>query len=123
MDKCSGVQPIRIGDILQVLLCNVLLIVVGKEATRICGTDKLCSGLETSIEGGIRHIRSLWDAQEKDDTGWDILFIDARNVFNENNIKMMLWIATRFPFDIYKRHSVLVVRRESVLHNNEGVTQ
>ena len=53
LDKCSGVRTISIGDNLLRLLCKVMLIVVGKEATRSCGTDQLYSGLEAGIEGGI----------------------------------------------------------------------
>ena len=45
---------------------QTLLIVVGKETTRACGTDQLCSGLEVAIEGGIRHMRSMWDEHEGD---------------------------------------------------------
>ena len=43
-----------------------LLIVVGKEVTRACGTDQLCSGLEAGIEGGIHHMRLMWDEHEGD---------------------------------------------------------
>ena len=66
LDKCPGVRPIGIGDILRRLLCKTLLIVVGNEATRACGTDQLCSGLEAGIEGGIHHMRSMWDEHEGD---------------------------------------------------------
>ena len=60
LENCPGVQPIGIGDILRRLLCKTLLIVVGKEATRACGTEQLCSGLETGIEGGgIHHMISI----------------------------------------------------------------
>ena len=64
LDKCPGVRPIGKGDILRRLLCKTLLIVVGKEATRAYGTDQLCSGLEAGIEGGIHHMRSMWDEHE-----------------------------------------------------------
>lgn len=61
LDKCSGFWPIGIGDILRRLLYKNLLIVVGKEATRVCGIDQLCSGLEAGIEGGIHHMQLIWD--------------------------------------------------------------
>ena len=50
LDKCPGVRPIGIGDILRRLVCKVLLIVVENETTRACGTDQLCSGLEAGIQ-------------------------------------------------------------------------
>ena len=120
LDKWPGVRPIGIGDIIRRLLCKVMLIVMGKEATRACGTDQLCSGLEAGIEGGIHHMRSLWDEHDKEeDDTWGVLLIDARNAFNEGNRKMMMWVArhewpsgSRFLFNIYKHHSVLVMRGE-----------
>ena len=38
LDRYPGVRPICIGDILRRLMCKVLLIVVGNEATSDCGT-------------------------------------------------------------------------------------
>ena len=59
IDKYPGVRPIGIGDILRRLFAKVLLIVVGKEATRACGIDQLCCGLEAGIERDIHHMRSM----------------------------------------------------------------
>ena len=52
LDRYPGVRPICIGDILRRLMCKVLLIVVGNEATSDCGTDQLCSELEAGMGGG-----------------------------------------------------------------------
>ena len=117
LDKCPGVRPIGIGDITRRLVCKILLIVTGKEATRACGTDQLYSGLEARIEGGIHHARSMWDAHVDDDQPWGILMIDARNAFNEGNRKIIVWVArhlwqsgVRFLFNMYKHHTVLILR-------------
>ena len=59
LKKCLGVRPIRIGDIFRRLVCKIFLSITGNEATRACGTDQLCYGLEAGIEGGIHHVRSL----------------------------------------------------------------
>ena len=119
MDECLSVRTIGIGYILRRVLCKVLLIVVGKEATRVYETDRLCSELEVGIEGGIHHIRLLWDAYE-DDEGLSILLIDAMNAFNEGNRKMIFWVTrhewpsgSRFLFNIYRHHTVLVMRGKS----------
>ena len=61
------VRPIGIGNILRRLLCKVLLIVVEKVVTRACGIDQLCSRLETGIEGGLHHMRSMWGGHEGDE--------------------------------------------------------
>lgn len=63
-------------------------------------------------------IRPLWDTHEKCDEGWGILLIDTRNDFNEDNRRMLniarhKWPSgSRFIFNIYRNHSVWVVRRE-----------
>ena len=120
LDKCPGVQPIGIGDILRRLLYKVLLKVTGKEATRACKTDQLCGGLEAGMEGAIHYMRSQWEAHNNADENWGVLLIDARNAFNEGNRKMMVYVArhewpsgTRFLFNMYRHHSVLVMRGET----------
>ena len=92
LDKYRGVRPIGIGDILRRLLCKTLLIVVGKETTRVYGIDQLCSGLEAGMEGGIHHMGSMWDEHEGDKEEWGVLLIDAKNPFNEVNRKMIIWV-------------------------------
>ena len=112
-----------------------MLIIVGKETTRACGTDQLCSGLGTGIEGGIHHMRLLWDEhdKEKDDT-WGVLLIDTKNVFNEGNRKMMMLVAkyewpfgSHFLLNNYRNHSGLAMRGEFkknvFIHSKKGQTQ
>ena len=135
LDKCPCVRLIGIGDIMRRLVCKILLIVAGKEATRACGTYQLCSGLEAGIEGGIYHARSMWDTHVEDDQPWGILMIDVRNAFNEGNQKMMVWIARHvwpsgvyFLFNTYRHHAVLILRggntKESVFtFSREGIVQ
>ena len=105
------------------------------EATRACGIDQLCGGLEAGMEGAMHHVRSLWDQNFDEEEDWGILLIDARNAFNEGNRKMMLCVArhewpsgARFLFNLYRHHSVLIMRGETAkmtitLHSKEGVTQ
>ena len=59
LDKCPGVQPIGICEMLRRLLCKSLFVIVGKRVTRACGIDQLCSRLEAEIEGGIQYMRSM----------------------------------------------------------------
>ena len=44
-----------------------MFIIVGKEVTRACSTDQLCSGIEAGMEGEIHYIRLLWDAHKDDE--------------------------------------------------------
>ena len=67
LHKYPGVRPIGIGYILRRLLCIMLLIVVGKKATRAYGIYQIYSGLEVGIEGDIHHMCSIWDEHVDDE--------------------------------------------------------
>ena len=67
LGKNPGVRPLGIGGMLRRLKCKVLLLVTGAEASRSCGSDQLCGGLESGIEGGIHFMRSLWEMNSEED--------------------------------------------------------
>ena len=56
LDKCPGVRPIGSGDIFRRTFCKCLLAVTKSEATRACGIDQLCGGLEAGMEGATHHV-------------------------------------------------------------------
>ena len=53
LDKCPGVRPVGIGEILRRLCSKCLLEACGDDVTEKCGRHQLCSGLGAGIEGGI----------------------------------------------------------------------
>ena len=115
LDQCPGIRPIGIEDIMRQLVCNILLIVVDKEATRAYRMDQLCSG----IEGGMYHVQSMWNTRVDDKEAGGILMIDVCNVFNGGNRKMMVcevryfWPSrVYFFFNIYIHNVILVIRGE-----------
>ena len=117
LDKCPGVRSIGIGDIFRSLCCKIVLLLTKNQATKACGIDQLCCGLEAGIEGAVHHIRGLWENHADDEEPWGVLLIDARNSFNEGNRKKMVWVArhlwlsgARFLFNMYRNHAVLVMR-------------
>ena len=61
---------IGIEDIMRRLLYNILLYVVGIKSTRTCGTNQLYSGVDTVNEGGIYHVRSMWNTYLDDGEHW-----------------------------------------------------
>ena len=65
-DKIPGVRPLGIGYIIRRLVAKCGLKVMGQDATRACGTDQLCTGLEAGIEGGIHFIRQIQDEHLED---------------------------------------------------------
>ena len=90
LDKQSGVRPVRVRGTWQRLMAKCLLWVMGQEAKSACRTEQLSGGVEAGIEGGIHSMQLLWH-KHKQEEDWGFLLIDARNVFNEENRKEMLW--------------------------------
>ena len=130
VDKCPGVRPIGVGECLRRVMAKAVMIVVGRDVQQVCGSDQLCSCLESGIiEAAIHALGDLFN--EHKGNGWGVLLIDASNAFNSLNRKAALWNARhlwpygcRFIFNCYKAWSTLVVNGSSTfLYSKEGVTQ
>ena len=74
-DNNPGVRPIAFDEVMRRLIASCVLSVAKREAQEACRIDQLCGGLQSGMEGGIL-----------------LLFIDARNAFNEINRTVMLWV-------------------------------
>ena len=129
LDKCPGVRPIGIGEVLRRILGKVMALATGMDVEKLCGTDQLCSGLKAGIEGAVHTMRELFE--ENAGSGWGLLLVDAKNAFNAVNREATLWNArvqwpraSRFLFNTYRGHSILVVQGTSeYIFSKEGVTQ
>ena len=101
------------------------------DAALVCGSDQLCAGLQTGIEGAIHVMNEMFMAHQDDKNGWGVLLVDAANVFNLLNHAAMLLHArvlwprcTCFLFNTYWGWLVLVLKGSSTfLYSKEGVTQ
>ena len=82
LDKCPVVRPVGVGETWRQILEKCVLAVTGAEAKKACGTEQLCKGLVTGIEGAIHVMRLLWQ-QNSQEEYWRFLRIDACNAFNE----------------------------------------
>lgn len=133
LDKNPGVRPVGVGDIWRRITAKCIIHACGNEATLACGSDQLCAGLRSGIEGAIHSMRVLWREHHSNDQ-WGHLLIDARNAFNELDRAGMLWTVrhtwpsgSQFVFNCYKHYSRLVVRgldgTSSVVLSKVGVTQ
>ena len=132
-DKQPGIRPVGVGETSHRLMKKCLLKVSRPEAKSACGTTQLAGGLEAGIEGAIHVMRILWEEHRKEE-GWVFLLIYARNVFNEENQKAILWdfrhewpSGAQFTFNCYRHWAMLVVRDIGgelghFLHSKEGVT-
>jgi len=90
LDKCPGVQPVGIGELLMWLCSKLVIHVAGKDVTQSCSTDQVCGSLKAGMEGAVHVMWTLWD-NFGDGKEWGLLLVDARNAFNKINRKGMLW--------------------------------
>ena len=131
LNKCPGVRPIGIGETLRRIIGKTICLATRIDATMVCGSDQLCAGLSSGIEGAIHAMNPLFSAHNNLDSGWGVLMVDVSNAFNSLNRTAMLLHArvlwprcARYLFNTYRGWSMLIIRGTSeCLFIKEGVTQ
>ena len=129
LDKCPGVRPIGIGETLRRVVGKAVCYATRVDVKLACGSDQLCGGVRSGIEGAIHVMAGLF-LQHGVSSGWGVLLVDASNAFNSlNRIAMLwnvrvLWPCSRFVFNTYQGWATLVVRgSQEYLYSMEGVMQ
>ena len=115
LDKCPGVRPIGIGETLQRVVGKALCYATRVDVELACGSDQLCGGVRSGIEGAIHSMTSLL-LQHGATSSWIVLLVDASNAFNSlNRVALLLNVqrlwpcCSRFVFNNYQGWATLVV--------------
>jgi hypothetical protein len=75
LDKCPGVRPIGVGDVMDRLCAKVMIEVVGDDVQQVCGADQICSGMKSGIEGSIHAFSELFESNSKMDGDFFLLML------------------------------------------------
>ena len=87
IDKCPGLRPVGVGEIMRRIVGKAIMIVTGPEIQSAVGALQLCAGHPTGVEAAIHSMREFLNHDDND----GILLIDADNAFNRVNRAVALW--------------------------------
>ena len=125
LDKCPGVRPIGVGEVVRRIVGKAVLSVIGVEIQQSAGSFQLCAGQPSGCEAAIHALRHIFD----DVTTQATLLVDASNAFNNLNRQLALVnISTLCPafsrilINTYRNDAKLFVGGETIL-SQEGTTQ
>ena len=126
LDKCPGLRPIGVGEVLRRIAGKVVMNVVKGDVQTAAGSLQVCAGQAGGCEAAIHAMRAIYEDDESD----AILLIDAANAFNSlnrdamlNNIKNLCPIAYIYAYNCYSVHARLFVTGGKELRSKEGTTQ
>ena len=87
IDKCPGLRPIGVGEMIRRIVGKAIMAVTGDLVQEAVGPLQLCAGQPVGVEAAIHSMRDFLD----DDRSDGILLIDADNAFNRINRSVALW--------------------------------
>ena len=86
LNKCTGVRPIRIGEVVRRILGKVILSTIGKEIQDAAGALQVSAGQQAGCEAALYAMRKFSNDPDTE----TILLVDASNAFNLLNRKVAL---------------------------------
>ena len=91
LDKCPGIRPIGIGESLRRIVGKVVCSATHSDLTVLSGTNQLCCGVRSGIEGAVHAITGMFEDHCDLPSGWGVLLVDASNAFNSLNHAALFW--------------------------------
>ena len=125
LDKCPGVRPIGVGEVLRRIIGRSILACLKNDLKLLGGVTQLCLGQKCGIEHAIHSLRESFEDTETE----AILLIDAQNAFNSlnrelaiKNIESLCHALVAAVKNSYSKPSNLFINGKIIL-SEEGTTQ
>ena len=125
LDKCPGVRPIGVGEVLRRIVCMATLNLVWEDVQDAVGSLQLCVGHDSGCEAAVHALRTIFEDEESE----AVLLVDASNAFNSlnrsnalHNIMNVCPSVATIAINSYRQHPQLFIDKEKLL-SQEGTTQ
>ena len=125
LDKCPGVRPVGIGEVVRRIAGKAILSVTGMAVQEVTGALQVCSGQQGGCEAAIHAMRHVFSESNTE----AVLLVDATNAFNQLNRQAALQNIMRLCPEMapaivntYRSNAQLFIDGETIL-SEEGTTQ
>jgi hypothetical protein len=126
LDKCPGIRPIGIGEVMRRIIGKAIVRHLRTDIQQASGPIQLCAGLEAGCEAAIHAIVQLFHRDDSE----AVILVDADNAFNRLNRSIALWnirficpALSLYAANCYNTPSRLFVTGGAELSSQEGTTQ
>lgn len=126
LDKCPGIRPVGIGEVLRRVIGKAIMTVLKGDVINAAGVQQLCAGQKAGIEAAVHAIRQAFEAESSD----GLLLVDADNAFNRlnrrvalHNVRIVCPPLATILTNWYRAPARLFVSGGWELSSEEGTTQ
>ena len=85
-DKCRGIRPIGVGEVLRIVIGKSLCLIICEDAEAVCGSAQLCAGTRCGVQGAIHMVSGMFNSND-----YGVLVMDAQNALNSINRIALIW--------------------------------
>ena len=125
LDKCPGVRPIGIGEVIWRIIGKAIIFITKGDIQSAVGSLQLCAGQEAGCEAAVHAMKHVLESPDTD----AIILVDATNAFNTlnrevalRNIHQLCPSIAKVLINTYRKDAKLYINGESIA-SQEGTTQ
>ena len=126
LDKCPGIHPIGVGEILRRIIGKLISWTLKKDIQEAVGPLQTCSGLNAGGEAAIHAIKEIFNEEETD----GVILVDTSNASNNmnrlaalHNIRVICAAISTILINMYRIPTRLFIAGGGEILSRKGTTQ
>ena len=126
LDKCPGIRPVGVGEILRRIIGKSISWTLKKDIQEVVGPLQTCSGLNSGGEAAIHAMKEIFNEEETD----GVILVDASNAFNNmnrlaslHNIRVICPAISTILINMYRIPTRFFLAGGEEILSREGTTQ